>query len=58
MTTGSNHHFCRNQIKISEDMPMRFQTVEDWFFPRFLLCPCEIERTLSFRSRHMAPTSV
>ena len=28
----------RNQIKISEDMPMRFQTVEDWFFPRFLLC--------------------
>ena len=28
----------RNQIKISEDIPMRFQTVEDWFFPRFLLC--------------------
>ena len=25
----------RNQIKISEDMPMRFQTVEDCFFPDF-----------------------
>ena len=28
----------RNQIKITEDMPVRFQTVEDWFFPRFLIC--------------------
>ena len=33
----------RNQKKITEDMPIRFQTVEDWFFPRFLLCPYEIE---------------
>ena len=28
----------RNQIKITEDMPVRFQTVEDWFFTRFLIC--------------------
>ena len=34
----------RNQIKISEDMPMRFQTVEEWFFSQIsALCPYEIE---------------